>query len=249
MRIFAVTATLLSFLLGTPVGAQPSEATTYTVVGSYPHDPGAFTQGLDFDGGRLYETTGTGPASLRRVDLATGEVRKQEVISDRHFGEGMTVIGDRLWWITWKSERAFLYDPDTFERIRTVRYRGEGWGLTHNGRQVIMSNGTNVLAYRDPRTFETLRRVEVTDDGTPVNNLNELEWVKGEIFANVWNGNLVARIDPASGEVISWIDLSQLRTSEPEGNETNGIAYLKRSDRLFVTGKNWSRLYEIKLNS
>lgn len=250
MRTFAVSALFLTLLALAPPGlGQTSQPTDYTVVATYPHDAGAFTQGLDFHRGRLFETTGVDPASLRQVDLETGAVRKQRVISDRYFGEGMTVIDNRLWWITWKSETAFLYDPETFERRRTVRYRGEGWGLTHNGRRLIMSNGTNRLVFRDPRTFEARRTVEVTDEGSPVDNLNELEWVNGEIFANVWAGDMIARIDPANGEVKSWLNLSQLRTGEPEGNETNGIAYLPRSDRLFVTGKNWSHLYEIELAS
>lgn len=250
MRAFAVSAVLLSVLAVSPPGSgQPSETTPYTVVASYPHDSGAFTQGLDFHRGKFYETTGMDPASLRLVELETGKVRTQRVISDRYFGEGMTVLGGRLWWITWQSERAFLYDPVTFERRRTVSYQGEGWGLTNNGRRLIMSNGTNRLVYRHPRTFEALRTLEVSDDGMPVDNLNELEWVNGEILANVWAGDQIARIDPATGKVTSWIDLSALRSKESEGNETNGIAYLQRRDRLFVTGKNWSRIYEIQLAS
>jgi glutamine cyclotransferase len=250
MRAFAVSAVLVCVLAVSPSGlGQPSETTRYTVVASSPHDTGAFTQGLDFHRGKFYETTGFDPASLRLVELDTGEVRKQKVISDRYFGEGMTVLGDRLWWITWKSERAFLYDPVTFQRRRIVSYQGEGWGLTNNGRRLIMSNGTDQLVFRHPRTFEALRTLSVSDDGTPVDNLNELEWVNGEIFANVWAGDLIARIDPGTGEVTSWIDLSALRSRESEGNETNGIAYLQRRDRLFVTGKNWSRVYEIQLAS
>jgi glutaminyl-peptide cyclotransferase len=225
-----------------------AQGTGYAVVNAYAHDVAAFTQGLDFHRGRLYETTGLyGKSILRRVALTTGQVRKQVAISDRYFGEGMTIIRDRLWWITWKEHRAFLYDPDTFERRRTARYRGEGWGLTHDGRRLIMSAGTSVLQLRDPRTFKLIRSIEVTNAGEPVDNLNELEWVDGEVFANVWPGDRVARIDPLSGEVKGWIDLAPLKAMEPEGNETNGIAYLKEDDRLFVTGKNWSHLYEIEL--
>lgn len=227
--------------------AQPSPQPGYVVIDSFPHDPNAFTQGLDFDGPRLLETTGTPPASLRRVDLASGEVEKQVELPRRHFGEGMTVLGDRLWWITWRSEKAFVFDPVTFERRRSVDYTGEGWGLTNNRRRLIMSDGSDRLVFRNPRTFAITRSVRVTDDGVSVPSLNELEWVNGEIFANVWAGDMIARIDPANGEVVGWLDLSQLKAQEPEGNETNGIAYMAGSDRLFVTGKNWSHLYEIEL--
>lgn len=246
--ILAVTGLIAATLF--TGGSVELQAPDHVVVNSYPHDTGAFTQGLDFHRGRLYETTGQrGSSTLRRVDLETGEVRKQIGISDRFFGEGMTAIRDRLWWITWQEQRAFLYDPDTFERRRAVRYRGEGWGLTHNGRRLIMSNGTAELVFRHPRTFEVTRRVRVTENGNEVADLrlNELEWVEGEVFANAWPGNMVARIDPSNGNIVDWIDLSSLKAMEQEGDVTNGIAYMNKSDRLFVTGKNWSRVYEIEL--
>jgi glutaminyl-peptide cyclotransferase len=238
--------TLLLLALQGSAGAGAADG--YVVVNRFPHDPGAFTQGLDFHRGQFFETTGQNPASLRRVDLETGKVRKQVRLNERrYFGEGMTVIGDRLWWITWTSERAFVYDPGTFKRRRSVTYAGEGWGLTHNGKRLIMSNGTSELAFRNPRTFEITRTIEVTDEGAPVDDLNELEWINGEILANVWLEDVIARIDPKTGEVTDWIDVSALKAKEADGNETNGIAYLKKSDRLFVTGKNWSHVYEIEL--
>lgn len=251
MRTWVLALAFMSYsLVGTSASSQPTESSAYRLVATYPHDNAAFTQGLDFDGGRFLETTGlNGESTLRRVNLETGEVRKKVALADRHFGEGMTVIRNRLWWITWQSERAFVYDPDTFERRRSVSYQGEGWGLTHNGRRLIMSNGSDELVFRHPRTFDTTRRMRVRDGTTPITNLNELEWVEGEIFANIWMEDRIARIDPASGEVTGWIDISALKAMEPDGNETNGIAYLKQGDRLFVTGKNWSHVYEIELIS
>ena len=230
-----------------PGSAAPT--TPWRLVATFPHDPGAFTQGLDFHDGRLFETTGQNPASLRRVRLATGEVLKQTRLNqDRYFGEGMTVKNGKVWWITWQSERGFVYDPDTFERLGSFRYSGEGWGLTHNRWRLIMSDGSDRIVFRHPRTFQIRRTIHVTDEGTPVTRLNELEWVRGEIFANVFTQNVVARIDPRTGEVTGWIDLTELKAAQgPNADVTNGIAYLKGSDRLFVTGKNWSQLYEIEL--
>ena len=245
MVILSATFTIPAGVPLTTVGAAPT--TEWVLVGTYPHDTGAFTQGLDFQNGRFYETTGTDPASLRRVDLLTGEVKKQVNLSDRYFGEGMTVKDGKLWWITWQTETGFVYDPGSFERRRTFHYRGEGWGLTHNRRRLIMSNGSDRLAFRDPETFKVTRRISVTDEGEPVTRLNELEWVEGEIFANVWMTDLIARIDPSTGNVTGWIDLGELKAAEPEGDVTNGIAYMSTEDRLFVTGKNWSHVYEIAL--
>lgn len=219
----------------------------YRVVNTFPHDPGAFTQGLDNYQGRLFETTGQNPASLRRVRLKTGVVKQEVRINqDRHFGEGMTIRDGKVWWLTWQSEKGFLYDPETFERLGSFRYRGEGWGLTHNRWRLIMSNGSDRIVFRDPKTFKVTRRIHVTDEGVPVDRLNELEWVRGEIFANVFMEDVIARIDPRTGSVTGWIDLSELRAAEPDG-VTNGIAYMRRGDRLFVTGKNWGHLYEIEL--
>ena len=243
---------LLAAALGISAGAAPSTGraaptTQWVLVNTYDHDSNAFTQGLDFHNGRFYETTGTGPASLRLVDLDSGNVEKQVELPSEYFGEGMTVRGRKLYWITWKSETAFVYDPETFERRRTFHYKGQGWGLTHNGSRLIMSKGSPWIVFRDPQTFEITRRISVTDEGEPVTRLNELEWVNGQIFANVWQTDLIARIDPSTGEVVAWIDLGELKAMEPDGDVTNGIAYLKSEDRLFVTGKYWSHVYEIAL--
>lgn len=239
---------LLAAGLVVPAG-NAAPLTAYRVVASFPHDPGAFTQGLDFYAGRLFETTGQNPASLRRVRLRTGVVQQQVRLNeDRHFGEGLTIKNGNAWWLTWQSEKGFVYDPRTFERLGSFRYRGEGWGLTHNRRRLIMSNGTDQIVFRDPKSFAIRRSIRVSHEGAPVTRLNELEWVGGEIFANVFTEDVIARIDPRSGEVTGWIDLTQLRAAEgPGAGVTNGIAYMLRSERLFVTGKNWAHLYEIDL--
>ena len=227
---------------------QPTVGPGYVVVDEFPHDPQAYTQGLDFQGPRLFEGTGlNGRSSLRRVDLASGDVLRQVDLAERFFGEGITVLGKRIYQITWQSERAFVYDKATFRRIRRFTYGGEGWGLTHDGTRLIMSNGSSTIAFRDPRTFEVLDEIEVTDDGEPVSMLNELEWVEGEIFANVWQTNDVVRIDPDTGEVVGRLDLTALKEQQQEGEVTNGIAYMESEDRLFVTGKLWDAIYEIEL--
>ncbi|HYP22742.1 MAG TPA: glutaminyl-peptide cyclotransferase [Actinomycetota bacterium] len=227
---------------------QPTLGPGYVVVDEFPHDPEAYTQGLDFQGARLFEGTGlNGRSSLRRVDLETGEVLRQVALADRFFGEGITVLGKRIYQITWQNGRAFVYDKASFRRIRRFTYEGEGWGLTHDGRRLIMSNGSASIVFRDPKTFEVLDEIEVTDGGEPVSMLNELEWVEGEIFANVWQTDDVVRIDPATGEVTGRLDLGALKQQQPNGEVTNGVAYMESQDRLFVTGKLWDALYEIEL--
>lgn len=227
---------------------QPTVGPGYVVVDEFPHDPQAYTQGLDFQGPRLFEGTGlNGRSSLRRVDLATGEVLRQVDLAQRFFGEGIVVLGKRIYQITWQNGRAFVYDKATFERIRRFSYEGEGWGLTHDGRRLIMSDGTSTIEFRDPKTFRVLDQIEVTEGGEPVEMLNELEWVEGEIFANVWQQDYVVRIDPATGEVTGRLDLTALKQQQQDGEVTNGIAYMESEDRLFVTGKLWSSIYEIEL--
>jgi glutamine cyclotransferase len=227
---------------------QPTVGPGYVVVDEFPHDPQAYTQGFDFQGARLYEGTGlNGRSSLRRVDLETGDVLKQVDLADKFFGEGIVVLGKRIYQLTWQNGRAFVYDRRTFKRIRRFSYEGEGWGLTHDGRRLIMSDGTATIEFRDPATFEVLDQIEVTEDGEPVTMLNELEWVEGEIFANVWQTNDVVRIDPETGEVTGKLDLTPLKEQQQDGEVTNGIAYMETEDRLFVTGKLWSSVYEIEL--
>lgn len=226
-------------------------AYTFEVVTVHPHDPGAFTQGLLWHDGRLFESTGeVGTSNIREVDLKTGRVIRQRDLAAPHFGEGIVIFGDKLYQITWKTNKAFVYDWKTFAPTGEFTYEGEGWGLTTDGTSLIMSNGSPTLAWRDPKTFAVRKSLEVTDNGTPVNALNELEWVKGEIWANVWQSEQIARIDPTTGKVTGWIDLTGILPSlDRTGAEDvmNGIAYDADADRYFVTGKKWSKLYEIRL--
>lgn len=234
------------------MGTQ-AQVSGFTVVDTFPHDPGAFTQGLDFQSDRLFEGTGlNGESTLRRVDLQSGDVLRKVTLPDRFFGEGITVFKRRIFQLTWQSERAFVYRVQSFKRIGKFNYDGEGWGLTHNGTRLIMSDGTATIRFRKPSTFEVVREIEVTAEGDPVSNLNELEWVNGEIFANVWQTDDVVRIDPQTGDVVGRFNLASLRTAEEaEGDPdvTNGIAYMPGSDRLFVTGKWWQNIYEIELTN
>ena len=224
---------------------------SYEVVQTYPHDRNAFTQGLIYDRGDLYESTGlNGQSTIRRVDLETGKVLEVNDLEDRYFGEGMTLWKDRLIQLTWVSKTGFVYDKRTFEKVATFNYPTQGWGLTHDGKELILSDGSNVLYFFDPDTFEMVGQVEVIENDTPVAQLNELEFVNGEILANVWMSDRIARIDPETGNVKGWIDLTGIY--EPRTNKRdavlNGIAYDKKENRLFVTGKLWSELFEIDLD-
>jgi glutamine cyclotransferase len=222
----------------------------YSVVRSYPHDPRAFTQGLLFRNGVFYEGTGmNGRSGIRKVKLETGEVLQAKPIGAEYFGEGITDWKGSLIEITWQSEIGFVYDINTFERTRTWTYKGEGWGLTQDGTRIIMSDGTSELRFLDPETLKETGRITVRDARGPVERLNELEYVKGEIFANVWTTDRIARISPKDGRVTGWIDLAGLLPpSERAGADVlNGIAYDAAGDRLFVTGKQWPRIFEIRL--
>jgi len=223
----------------------------YEVVASYPHDTSAFTQGLLFEDGVLYESTGRhGRSSLRKVDLKTGEVLKVRNLDNTYFGEGAAIAGDKIVQVTWRSQKGLVYDKNTFDLLQTFTYPGEGWGLTYDGRNLIMSDGTAVLRYLDAATFRETGTLEVYDESGPVAKLNELEYVDGEIFANIWGSDRVARINPETGRVKGWIDLSGLLPEKDrKGGEDvlNGIAYDPGSKRLFVTGKLWPKLYEIRI--
>jgi glutamine cyclotransferase len=222
----------------------------YQVVRSYPHDRAAFTQGIIFRNGVFYEGTGlNGRSTLRKVKPETGEVLEVKPLGPEYFGEGITDWKGSLLQLTWKNEIGFVYDINTFERKKTWAYTGEGWGLTHDATRIIMSDGTAQLRFIDPATFNETGRITVHDAHGPVEELNELEYVKGEILANVWRTERVARISPKDGRVTGWIDLSGLLTaSERAGTDVlNGIAYDAAGDRLFVTGKLWPRVFEIKL--
>lgn len=224
---------------------------TYRVINSYPHDHGAFTQGLVYDRGFLYEGTGLyGRSSIRQVVLETGEVTRIKPLESRYFGEGITIFGNRIIQLTWVARIGFVYDKERFERLRSFNYSSEGWGITHDGRRLIVSDGTPTLYFRDPDTFEEVGRLEVRDEFGPVSRLNELEYVEGEIFANVWGLDLIARIDPESGRVAGWIDLAWLlpgRERLDADATLNGIAYDGEGKRLFVTGKRWPKLFEIEV--
>lgn len=222
----------------------------YTVVNVYPHDPDAFTQGLVFDGDILYEGTGlNGRSSLRRVDLQTGQVLQQVDLDAAYFGEGIAVWEEQIVQLTWQSRKGFVYDKQTFEIMRDFAYPTEGWGITHDGRRLIMSDGTATLYFWDPKTFTPVDSVDVYDVTGPVARLNELEYVQGEVWANVWQTERIARIDTVTGQVLGWIDLHGLLTPEERSRADvlNGIAYLPAEDRIFVTGKLWPKLFEIRL--
>ena len=221
----------------------------FDVVHSYPHDPEAFTQGLVYRDGFLYESTGlNGRSSLRKVVLATGAVVQRRGVDKKYFAEGLTDFGNRLLQLTWSTNTGFVYDLQTFEPVATFSYPGEGWGLTHDGRRLIMSDGSASLRFLDPATRRELSRVVVRDGTRAIEELNELEFVKGQVYANVWLTDRIAMIDPDSGVVSGWIDLTGLHPRASSGDDVlNGIAYDAAGDRLFVTGKLWPRLYEIRL--
>lgn len=220
-------------------------------VAAYPHDPRAFTQGLVFHDGELYEGTGRyGASSIRRVDLATGVVEQITPLNRAFFGEGIAIIADKLFQLTWQNQVAVVYDRETFTILETHRYEGEGWGLTHDGSQLILSDGSATLKFLDPTTFETKRLLQVRDrTGQAVDQLNELEFIRDEIWANVWYEDRIARISPDTGTVIGWIDISGLYPARLRGREdvANGIAYDPDGQRIFVTGKNWPQLFQIEL--
>lgn len=232
----------------------PAPIYSYQIVQTYPHDPTAFTQGLLWHDGNLYESTGWyGYADVRRVALETGEVQ-QITVQDRmeppFFGEGLALWNGRLWLLTWQAQTGFIYDQQTLESNGRFTYTGEGWGLTQDGNRFIRSNGTNTLTFHDPTNFAELGSITVTDAGVPVARLNELEFIEGEVWANVWQTDRIARIDPASGAVLAWIDLTGLRPPETLADHDavlNGIAYDAANGRIFVTGKRWPNLYEIML--
>ena len=227
----------------------PAPVWGFRVVASHPHDPRAFTQGLLFHQGRLFESTGLqGRSSVREVMLETGVVLRRRDVSPELFAEGLALLSGRLYQLTWKSQRGLLYDAATLAPAGEFHYAGEGWGLTHDGRSLIQSNGSSTLRFLDPLTFAVQRTVTVRDAGREVADLNELEYVRGEVWANVWLTDRIVRIDPASGRVTGWVDLTGLPLPEHRTGEEdvlNGIAYDPGSDRLFVTGKLFSRVYEI----
>jgi glutamine cyclotransferase len=251
MRLFAIAfAATLMLASQRPPEPRVLPVYGYRVVRVYPHDPTAFTQGLQYVDGFLYEGTGlNGRSSIRKVKLDTGEVVQKRDIARAYFGEGITVWKSELIQLTWESNIAFVYDKATFEPKRTFKYKGEGWGLTHDNVSLIMSDGTNELRVLDPATFAERRRIKVTAVGQPLPRLNELEYMKGEILANVWTTDSIARVSPDTGQVTGYIDLKGLLTPREQASVDvlNGIAYDAEGDRLFVTGKLWPKVFEIKV--
>ncbi len=237
-----------------PSGSAEPEPPTYTyrVVNTWPHDRGAFTQGLIYLKGVFFESTGlNGQSTLRRVEPQTGRVLQQVTVPAQYFAEGMTELGGKIFQLTWQNQKGFVYDLGTFAPQGEFSYTGEGWGLTTDGQSLIMSDGTEQIRFLDPATFRVIRTIRVVRHGQPLKQLNELEYVKGEIFANLWQTQLVARIDPANGRVLGIIDFSGLLAAADYARGTdvlNGIAYDAAGDRLFVTGKNWPKLFEVQLS-
>jgi len=244
-------AWLLCLLLLGAAGCKAQAVDSYRVVKAYPHDSQAFTQGLIYLDGHLYESTGlNGRSTLREVDLESGRVLKEISLPQQYFAEGLTNWGSTLIQLTWKKNVAFVYDRATFRLLKTFHYPWEGWGLTQDGKHLILSDGSETIHFLDPDTFKQVRSIRVTDRGKPVTNLNELEYIHGEIYANVWMSNRIARISPSTGKVLGWIDLSGILPSVEvtgEGAVLNGIAYDGAHNRLFVTGKDWPRLFEIQV--
>lgn len=232
-----------------PAATAPVEAVVE--VRSYPHDPRAFTQGLMWHDGRLYESTGRyGESTLRIVDLESGEVRQRVDLPSQYFAEGISMHQGRLYQLTWQEGVAFVYDPATLRETARVEYTGEAWGLTSDGESLVVSDGSSYLTWVDPASFAVRRTVRVTDGGRPVDQLNELDWIRGEVWANVWHSNQILRIDPATGQVVGRLDLSHLIPPVTDREAVlNGIAYDEENDRLFVTGKLWPRLFQIRVPS
>lgn len=239
-------------LLALTLLAPPAAADTpWTLVKTYPHDATAFTEGLFYLDGALYESTGLeGQSDIRKVALKTGKVLQRRVVASPYFGEGIVNWKDRLVSLTWRHRRGFVWNLSDFKPLSDFRYAGEGWGITQDGRSLIMSDGTAQIRFLDPDALTEQRRITVTWNGRAVDRLNELEYVRGEIWANIWYDTKIARIDPATGAVIDWIDIAPLRKAAGVRDSeavANGIAYDAAKDRVFVTGKNWSKLFEIRV--
>jgi len=259
MKTFASLALAAATVAAAAAAAFPGAAHAaipvygFFVKNTYPHDPQAFTQGLFFRDGQLYETTGQkGHSSLRKVDLKSGKVLQKKDLAPEFFGEGSTAVGDTIVNLTWQSNVGFLFDAKTFALKGRFNYKGEGWGLASDARHVYMSDGSAEIRVLDPKTLDEQRRIRVTAEGKPITQLNELEVVDGQIFANVWGADVIARIDPDSGNVVGWIDCTGLLPPDQRGTTNpdavlNGIAWEPKQHRLFVTGKLWPKLFEIEL--
>ncbi len=258
--IFAAVLVLAVFIAGGVVSlvfwssGQPPASSgspvlyTYHIIKTYPHDQEAFTEGLVFNNGALYESTGKlGNSSLRCVDLETGNVQRESILPDQYFGEGIAVIDDSLIQLTWLSQIGFVYDKETFALLGNFSYSPEGWGLTYNGNELIMSDGSSNLYFLNPGTFQKTGQVSVHDGNTSITNINELEYVNGDVYANIWLTQKIAIINPQTGVVKGWVDLAGIYQSNITDDVLNGIAYDSDTGRLFVTGKDWSNLYQIQI--
>ena len=243
----------LALLFIAPISCHksPPAQLGYQVISTRPHDSAAYTQGFEISDGRLFESAGQyGQSSLRENELATGKVIRKRPLAKQVFGEGLTLLQKELWVLTWKENTAYVFEPETFKLIRSHTYKGEGWGLTSDGTQLIMSDGSSELKFISPKDFSVLKTLTIKDGSAPVKNLNELEWINGDIFANVYMTDRIARISPADGQVTGWLNLAGLRNglTKPNGAEVlNGIAYDKSSGHLLVTGKYWPQMFEIKV--
>ncbi len=252
--VLAASVTIL-ILVSTPVNTNNSNGSsanyyTYNVVNVFPHDEHAFTEGLSFNGGVLFEGTGLyGTSYLRRIELETGRVLEEYTLPSNFFGEGVTVIGDLVVQLTYMEHTGFVYDKDSFKLLRSFSYPTQGWGLTHNGTHLVMSDGTANLYFLDLETFEKVGQIVVHDGNVSVGKLNELELIKGEIYANIFGEKTIVKIDPQTGQITGYVDLSKLQGPNDANPDSvlNGIAYDAANDRLFVTGKNWPWLYEIRI--
>jgi len=245
-------AALLSLACVPSLAAATIPVYGYKIVREFPHDPGAFTEGLFYEDGFLYESTGElGASTVRKVRLDTGEVVQQVDTPKGYFGEGIIASGTKLVQLTWQDGVAFVYDKATMKLAGGFRYPGEGWALTRDATHIYMSDGTPTIRVLDPASFQRTGSIDVTANGKPVRQVNELEWVKGEIYANIWQTERIARIDPKTGHVVGWIDLAGLldvsKLDNPMDDVLNGIAYDDAHDRLFVTGKHWPKVFEIRL--
>jgi glutaminyl-peptide cyclotransferase len=235
--------------------ASTGSTPTYgiTVVHRWPHDPNAFTEGLEIHDGLLYEATGlVGQSGVRVSDISSGNILRRLTLAPPYFGEGITVFRGKLYELTWTTGIGFIYDTATFAKKGSFTFAGEGWGMTHDSVSIIMSDGTNVLRFLDPATLRVQSALSITAAGLPVSHLNELEWIKGQIWANIWQTPQIARIDPKTGTVVSWIDLTSILPTGADADSVdvaNGIAYDSAADRIFVTGKRWPVLFEIKPNT
>jgi glutaminyl-peptide cyclotransferase len=250
MRTKLLLAAPLLALAGCGSQDQTPKVQTVEVVKTFPHDSQAFTEGLFYEGGTLFESTGEeGTSGIRKVNLDSGEVLADKPLDPPYFGEGVIGWKDRLYQLTWKDQKGFIYNRADFAPRGEFAYQGEGWGLTHDGQQIIMSDGTDTLRFLDPDTMAQKSTLKVTASGCPVRELNELEWIDGEIWANIWRTDLIARIDPKTGKVKGFVDVSALGPAAPGEDEVpNGIAYDAAAKRIFVTGKMWPQLYQVKLS-